>query len=100
MESKSKRARTFQGPGAAAGRDSEGPASLRSPPLALRFWHTVVSRYCYICRARYQGIVILELRLRLVSRLEHSGAEWWWWRGQVPFLLDPIADEDKEDGAR
>ena len=27
----------------------------------------------------------MELRLRLVSRLEHSGAEWWWW-GRCPFF--------------
>ena len=27
----------------------------------------------------------MELRLRLVSRLEHSGAEWWRW-GRCPFF--------------
>ena len=40
-----KRARTFQGPGAAAGPDSEGPLSLSrhswcvlATPLVLRYW--------------------------------------------------------------
>ena len=55
MESKSKRARTFQGPGAAAGRDSEGPASVRSLPLVLRYWHIAQYQVIYVGR----GIKVL-----------------------------------------
>ena len=76
MESKSKRARTFQGPGAAAGRDSEGTASVRSSPLVLRYWNSIVSRYCYIGIAVEVGLQVGAQRGRV--------AEWWW--GRCPFF--------------
>ena len=43
--------------------------------------------YCYIGIAVEVGLQVGAQRGRVVV-------------GQVPFLLDPIADEDKEDGAR
>ena len=47
-----------------------------------------VLRYCYIGIAVEVGLQVGAQRGRVVEV------------GQVPFLLDPIADEDKEDGAR
>ena len=47
-----------------------------------------VLRYCYIGIAVEVGLQVGTQRGRVVVV------------GQVPFLLDPIADEDKEDGAR
>ena len=49
-----------------------------------------VLRYCYIGIAVEVGLQVGAQRGRVV----------WVVVGQVPFLLDPIADEDKEDGAR
>ena len=46
--------------------------------------------YCYIGIAVEVGLQVGAQRGRVVVEVE----------GQVPFLLDPIADEDKEDGAR
>ena len=46
--------------------------------------------YCYIGIAVEVGLQVGAQRGRVVVVVV----------GQVPFLLDPIADEDKEDGAR
>ena len=55
-------------------------------------WGAVL-RYCYIGIAVEVGLQVgaQRGRGRVVVLVEV---------GQVPFLLDPIADEDKEDGAR
>ena len=45
--------------------------------------------YCYIGILVEVGLQVGAQRGRVVVVV-----------GQVPFLLDPIADEDKEDGAR
>ena len=47
--------------------------------------------YCYIGIAVEVGLQVGAQRGRVVVVVVV---------GQVPFLLDPIADEDKEDGAR
>ena len=54
-------------------------------------WGAVL-RYCYIGIAVEVGLQVGAQRGRVVG--------WCTMVGQVPFLLDPIADEDKEDGAR
>ena len=105
------RARTFQGPRAAAGPDSEGPVSLSlssyasNTQLVLRYWQAGgggirVLLYGIAGDWYSPGCKVLAVAARVAAQQGQSRVV----AGQVPLffcsfcLLDPIAGEDKEDG--